>query len=134
MRQQKIRWLLDASPLATPKDVLRWWQERRLVFNIVLLFIGFCSICIKLFIESMSIQQGSGVRGVLAYLIGVPLYALVANVVYTFAPYYDAKNFIGRPRVKFYTNGTIVWGVLTALPGVWAVVAFIITAITGKKL
>ena len=40
----------------------------------------------------------------------------------------------GRPRTRLYKSGLILAGVLSALPGVWAVAAWLITLFTGDRL
>jgi hypothetical protein len=46
----------------------------------------------------------------------------------------DAVFYMGTPRRRLYKSGLIFSVVLTALPGVWAVVAWLITVYTGRKL
>jgi hypothetical protein len=38
------------------------------------------------------------------------------------------------PRMRLYKHGIVFSAILTALPGLWAVVAWFMTVITGHKL
>jgi hypothetical protein len=67
-------------------------------------------------------------------IFGVPIYAVMANICYTAGPIVDYVNFIGKPRARLFIAGFVFSVVLTALPGVWAVWAWIITLVTGHKL
>jgi hypothetical protein len=46
----------------------------------------------------------------------------------------DTAAYCGRPRGALYKAGLIFSVILTALPGIWAIVAWCITLYTGKKL
>ena len=46
----------------------------------------------------------------------------------------DTVLYNGRPRTRLYKSGLILAGVLSALPGVWAVAAWLITLFIGRKL
>ena len=65
---------------------------------------------------------------------GPVIYALFANACYTLGWIADTVSSQGRPRVGLYKVGVIFSIVLTAFPGAWAVVAWLMTLITGHKL
>ena len=62
------------------------------------------------------------------------IYGLFANLCYTVGWVVDTRWYCGTPRTRLYKAGIIFSVVLTALPGIWAVVAWIMTVITGQKL
>ncbi len=67
-------------------------------------------------------------------LIGPFIDGILANVCYTFGEFVDTVFYRGMPRTQMYKVGMIFSVALTALPGVWSVVAWLITVITGHKL
>ena len=67
-------------------------------------------------------------------LSGTVIYAALANFCYTLGWVVDTAFYNGRPRRGLYKSGLILTAVLSALPGVWAVVAWLITIYTGRKL
>ena len=67
-------------------------------------------------------------------LIGPFVYGFLANVCYTLGWVVDTVFYRGTPRARLYKAGMIFSVVLTALPGAWAVVAYLMTVITGQKL
>jgi hypothetical protein len=66
--------------------------------------------------------------------VGPGVYAGLANVCYTFGSVADTLFYRGVPRTRLYKAGIIFSVILTALPGIWAVVAWLTIAITGHKL
>jgi hypothetical protein len=67
-------------------------------------------------------------------IFGPFLYAGFANLAYTSGPILDTVYFRGSPRRGLFKAGYLFSLALTALPGVWAVVAWLITVVTGQKL
>ena len=67
-------------------------------------------------------------------VLGPPLYAIFANLAYTAGPLLDTIVYRGAPRMNLLKAGYVFSVVLTALPGVWALVAWLWTVATGIKL
>ncbi len=67
-------------------------------------------------------------------VIGPPFYAIFANLAYTAGPILDASIYRGTPRKQMLKVGYIFSIVLTALPGVWALAAWLWMVATGTKL
>ena len=65
---------------------------------------------------------------------GTVIYVVMANVCYTLGWVVDTVWYNGNPRKRLYKSGLILAVILSALPGVWAVVAWLITVYTGRKL
>jgi hypothetical protein len=96
--------------------------------------IGFITWLLVEFAGSAAVKPGSDFEEPLAMIVGPPIYAVFANVAYTFGPLLDVIFFIGRPRIWLFYLGLIFSLALTSAPGIWAVVAWLITLQTGKKL
>lgn len=58
-------------------------------------------------------------------------YVAMANICYTLGLVPDTVLYNGYPGKRLYKIGLILAVVLTALPGVWAVIAWLITVNTG---
>ncbi|MGB6690008.1 MAG: hypothetical protein WBE76_19395 [Terracidiphilus sp.] len=67
-------------------------------------------------------------------IIGPIIYGVFANLCYSLGWTVDVVFYRGHPRAALYKAGVISSVILTALPGIWAVVAWCITLHTGKKL
>jgi hypothetical protein len=83
---------------------------------------------------SAAVKPGEDFEEPLMMIFGPFLYAAFANMAYTSGPILDTICFRGTPRRGLFKAGYIFALVLTALPGVWAVVAWLITVVTGQKL
>jgi hypothetical protein len=70
----------------------------------------------------------------IAMIFGPFVYAFMANLCYTLGWVVDIVEFRGSRRATLYKRGVVFSVVLTALPGIWAVVAWLITLTTGRKL
>lgn len=67
-------------------------------------------------------------------IFGPMFYLLFVNVAYTFGAALDTSFCRSSPRKKLF-KAAYVWSlVLTALPGMWAVVAWLGTVVAGRKL
>src|ERR1035437_3784522 len=124
----------EESSLCTRGDIIRWWEARRYTFNAFLLGVGFASWLLVMTAGSAAVKPGEDFEEPLAMLSGTVIYVALANVCYTLGWVVDTVWYNGRPRRRLYKSGLILAVVLTALPGVWAVVAWLITVYTGRKL
>ncbi len=70
----------------------------------------------------------------LVMIYGPVLYVIFANLAYTAGPIFDTAFYRGGPRKKLFKVGYLFSLALTALPGVWAVAAWLGTVVTGHKL
>jgi hypothetical protein len=80
------------------------------------------------------VKPGEDFEEPLMMITGPLVYCIFANICYTFGWIVDAVFYMGTPRTRLYKSGLIFSVVLTALPGVWAVMAWLITVYTGRKL
>jgi len=115
-------------------DIIRWWESRRDTYNGVLLAVGFVSLLLVLIAGSAAVKPGEDFEEPLAIIIGTAIYLAMANVCYTLGWVVDTIWYNGNPRKRLYQSGLTLAVVLSALPGVWAVVAWLITVCTGRKL
>jgi len=126
--------LVEHSPQSPRGDIVRWWEARRHTYNAVILTVGFASLLLVLIAGSAAVKPGEDFEEPFAILIGTAIYVAMANAFYTLGWVVDTVLYNGHPRKRLYKSGLILAAVLSALPGVWAVVAWIITVYTGRKL
>ena len=132
--EQGLEWASQESSVSTRGDIIRWWEARRYHFNGFLLAVGFASWLLVMIAGSAAVKPGEDFEEPIGMLFGPVIYLAVANVCYTLGWVVDTVLYNGRPRARLYKSGLIFAVVLTALPGVWAVVAWLITVHTGRKL
>ena|SRR5215475_1601256 len=121
-------------PLGNRRDVIRWWESRRFRFNLYVGSIGVATWLLVLVAGSAAVKPGVDFAEPMAMIFGSFLYAFFANICYSFGWVLDAVSFRGFPRVRLYKLGILFSVTITALPGLWAVVAWLTTVITGRKL
>ena len=127
-------WGSEEGRLTTRGDIIRWWEARRHTYNGTLLAVGFVSLLLIMTAGSAAVKPGADFEEPLAMIIGTVIYVAMANVCYTLGWVVDTIWYNGNPRKRLYKSGLTLAVVLSALPGVWAVVAWLITVHTGRKL
>lgn len=132
--EKGLEWASQESSVNTRGDIIRWWEARRYTFNAFLLAVGFASWLLVMTAGSAAVKPGEDFEEPLAMLSGTVIYVAMANVCYTLGWVVDTVLYNGYPRRRLYKSGLILAVVLTALPGVWALVAWLITVYTGRKL
>lgn len=118
----------------TRGDIIRWWEARRLRFNGLVGAVGALTWVLVLIAGSAAVKPGEDFEEPLAMIFGPLVYAFLANACYTLGWLVDTRFYQGTPRTWLYKSGLIFSIVLTALPGAWAVIAWLITVYTGQKL
>lgn len=129
-----LEWASEENPLSTRRDIVRWWEARRHTYNAVILTVGFASLLLVLIAGSAAVKPGVDFVEPFAIIPGTAIYVAMANVCYTLGWIVDTVLYNGHPRKRLYKSGLTLAAVLSALPGVWAVVAWLITVYTGRKL
>jgi hypothetical protein len=132
--EHSLAWSSEQGHPSTRKDIIRWWEARRLGFNAIIGAVGVASWILVLVAGSAAVKPGEDFQEPLMMIAGPLVYCIFANICYTFGWIVDAVFYMGTPRRRLYKSGLIFSVVLTALPGVWAVVAWLITVYTGRKL
>jgi hypothetical protein len=119
---------------STRREIIVWWESRRFRFNLYVGIVGVVSWLLVLIAGSAAVEPGVDFEEPLAMIYGPFAYVLLANVCYTFGWIVDTASYRGKPRMQLYKAGVIFSVVVTSLPGVWAVVAWLTSVITGRKL
>jgi hypothetical protein len=127
-------WLFHGPCGTTNREIIRWWESRRLHFNSYVGVTGFVTWWLVLIAGGASVKPGVDFEEPLAMFLSPPVYAILANICYTFGWILDLATYRTSPRKGLFKAGLIFSIILTALPGVWAVVAYLITVYTGRKL
>jgi hypothetical protein len=115
-------------------DIVRWWEARRLHFNVYVGVVGVITWFLVMIAGSAAVKPGEDFEEPFAMIFGPVIYAFLANACYTLGWIADTLSSQSRPRVGLYKAGVVFSIVLTALPGAWAVVAWLMTLVTGHKL
>jgi hypothetical protein len=127
------QWLFQGINEASRPAILRWWESRRLHYNLYVGLVGIITWFLVLIAGSAAVKPGVDFEEPLAMIFGPFVYGLMANLCYSFGSIIDMIFYRGRPRVGLFKTGLIFSISLTALPGLWAVTAWLITVATGKK-
>ncbi len=96
--------------------------------------VGIASWLLVECVGSLAVKPGVDFEEPILMIIGPIFYGLFANLCYSLGWIVDTRFYRGHPRVRLYKAALIFSFVLTALPGIWAVVAWCITLYTGKRL
>jgi hypothetical protein len=116
------------------RDLVKWWEARRLRFNVWVGSVGVITWLLVLFVGSLAVKPGEDFEEPFMMIFGPIVYGVLANVCFSFGWIVDTTLYRGRPRAALYKAGLIFSVILTALPGIWAVAAWCITLHTGRKL
>ena len=81
-----------------------------------------------------AVKPGEDFEEPVVMFFGPFLYGFFANVCSTLGWLVDMIFYCGAPRSRLHRAGLIFSMLLTALPGLWAVLAWLITVYTGHKL
>lgn len=134
MLKKSVEWMFSDTQATSRREVFRWWEARRPIYNALLLPVGIVTWLLVLFAGSHAVKPGEDFEEPLMMIVGPPLYAIMANICYTVGPFFDATFCKEGSRVKLFKLGLLFSLCLTAAPGVWAVLAWLITIYTGRKL
>jgi hypothetical protein len=132
--ERLLEWPSAQADPSTRRVIIAWWETRRVRFNLYVGIVGAVSWCLVLIVGSAAVKPGVDFEEPLAMIFGPFVYVILANICYTLGWIVDTASYSGKPRTRLYKAGVIFFVVLTSLPGVWAVVAWLITVITGRKL
>jgi hypothetical protein len=123
----------EQSDFIERRQVIAWWETRRFQFNVYVGAVGIVAWLLVLIAGSASVERGVDFEEPLAMIFGPVVYAVLANVCYTFGWLADVVFYRGKARTWLYKSGVVFSMTITALPGLWAVVAWLMTLYTGKK-
>jgi uncharacterized BrkB/YihY/UPF0761 family membrane protein len=129
-----LQWLFHGDCGTTCNEIVRWWEIRRLPFNVLVGLVGVATWLLVMTAGSAAVRPGEDFEEPIVMIFGPPIYAVLANICYTFGWIVDMTYYRGAPRRRLFKAGLIFSIVLTALPGLWAVAAWLITIHTGRKI
>jgi hypothetical protein len=98
---------LEDKFLNTRGELIRWWEERRSHFNLVVVAVGFASLVLVFVAGSAAVKPGSDFVEPLIILPGTALYLALANICYTLGWVVDTTLYDGRPRTRLYKSGVV---------------------------
>ena len=127
-------WFFDGPAGSSKREIWSWWQERRFRYNRDVLLIGIVTWGLVLLAGSAAVKTGDDFEEPIIMVLGPIFYAVFANLAYTAGPVYDTVRYQGGPRKKLFKAGYIFSLALTALPGAWAMAAWLYTLVSGQKL
>jgi len=80
-----VDWLFDGGHSTGRKsDAIRWWEVRRVPYNLIVGFVGLASIVVMEIVGEMIVHAGEDFEEPLGLLLGVFMMIVIANVAYTF--------------------------------------------------
>lgn len=132
--ERLLEWPSKPVSPGTRQEIIAWWESRRFRFSLYVGIVGAVTWLLVRVSGSAAVKPGVDFEEPIAMLIGPFIYGFFANICYTLGWLVDTISYQGTPRIRLYKAGIIFSVVVTALPGVWAVVAWLITVITGHKL
>jgi hypothetical protein len=132
--ERLLEWPSKPPSLGTRKEIIAWWESRRFRFNLYIGVAGAVTWLLVSVVGSFAVKPGVDFEEPIVMLIGPVVYAFLANICYTLGWIVDTISYHGVPRTRLYKAGIIFSLILTILPGIWAVVAWLMTFVTGHKL
>ena len=115
----------------TTSQVIRWWELRRLLYNLVLLVVGVAAIAGMEWLMGRVIPLGEDAIEPLTLVLGVVVYGIMANLCYTLGWVIELRRrradpVAARQRGQWmFRAGTLFSCVLTSLPFWFACVYWI---------
>lgn len=114
--------------------VWKWWERRRLRYNRDLFLVGVASLVVTVVTGSAAVPAGEDFVEPMMLVIGPAVLGVGANIAFTAGPLLDVLWYRGGPRRYLLRLGYWFSLVLTSLPGVWALIAWLATLATERKL
>ena len=118
----------------TRGEIVRWWEWRRFAYNVLVGVVGVGTWFSVLIFGSMAVKPGVDFEEPMGMILGPFVWAFMANACYTSGWLLDVIAYTGKPRCRLFKIGLLFSLVLTALPGLWALIAWLITLVTGQKM
>jgi hypothetical protein len=111
------------------REIVAWWERRRFLFNAVNLLVGMCSLALVYGFGGAAVEPGEDFVEPMTIIFGVPLYVLVLNAVYPIG--WETEVLTGQirtpgERLRAFRLGLLLSSAITALPGLWACVYWLV--------
>lgn len=132
--ERLLEWPSEQGFSSTRKEIIAWWEARRFRFNLYVGIVGALTWFLVLIAGSAAVKAGVDFEEPIAMLIGPFITVFSQMFVTRSAGSWTPFPIAEMPRTRLYRAGIIFSAVFTALPGVCAVVAWLLTVITGHKL
>jgi hypothetical protein len=121
--------LFIASEIPTRNlDIIRWWEIRRIPYNLIVGAVGFASIAVFEVVANSILPPGEDAEEPLALLFGVIAYGVACNIAYTLGwigeiYFFQHAREAGLVfRNKAFLAGLILSCVVPTLPvGLWTI-------------
>ena len=88
---------------------------------------------IVMFAGSAAVRPGVDFEEPVVMIFGALLYGILANIASTAGPIFDLLLFRASARRQLFKADYVASMFVTALPGLWAVIAWVSTLVSGKK-
>jgi len=115
------------------RDLVKWWEARRIRYNLILFLIGIVSLILTVFAGGYAVKPGMDFEEPLGLILIPPIYCIMANICYSFGPLVDWIKNNGQPSRRLFRAGLYFSMLLTAAPGLWALFCAVRAFITGEK-
>ena len=92
------------------------------------------SIVLVLVAGSAAVKPGTDFVEPLGLILFPVVFGIASNLCYTAGWIIDIVLFCSAPRLRLFRTGLIASTALASQPGLWAVIAWMITIYTGHKL
>jgi hypothetical protein len=115
-------------------EIIRWWEQRRVRYNLIVGCTGMISVFLVTIIGAVVVKPGEDFVEPTALFFGPVVYAIAANVCYTAGWLFDITFYDSSARQRLFKTGLIFSVVLTSIPGIWSVIALLITVYRGHEL
>jgi hypothetical protein len=131
---------LQSSESSPFWETIRWWELRRIPYNLLLLVVGIVVIVGTIFIGGSAVKPGEDFVEPMAIFVGVPIFAVLANICYCFGEIVEllfikpAKGDVAKYRDRAYIIGLSFSIFVTCLPLFWSIFYFVFAADWGKNL
>jgi hypothetical protein len=109
-------------------DIIRWWEIRRIPYNLIVGAVGFASIAVFEVVANSMLPPGEDAEEPLALLFGVIAYGVACNIAYTLGwigeiYFFQHAREAGLVfRNKAFLTGLILSCVVPTLPvGLWII-------------
>jgi hypothetical protein len=95
-------WFLDPTGAKSRKEIVRWWESRRLAFNVWVGVVGVITWLTVLIAGSAAVKPGVDFEEPFAMILGPPLYAIMANICYAAGSIIDRIFYKSAPGRGFF--------------------------------
>jgi hypothetical protein len=110
----------------TRKQIILWWEHRRIYYNLMLLIAGVASIMGIEWVGGIDLPPGEDVIEPMALFVAVLMFAMCANFCYTFGTIFDLRHENDRPSVKLLVGGYLFSILVTLTPFLLVTLAFVL--------